>query len=140
MDENEMLVLEKAAIFYQAIPDYLVKNASKKALQLALIEIIDALDVVEYNRTKDSFLAPIQREIPYHRKRAILHLVEDYHLTNKEGHVLRYLANGQDVDYISETLGIAAATTRTHKYNIYRKLGIHSNRELEYLLRTYERQ
>ena len=139
INDDEKLVLEKAAVFYQGIPDYILKDKSKKELQLALIEAIDALDVVEYARTKQSFLGPIQHEIPYRRKRSILHVIDDYGLTKSEGHVLRYVANGRKVDYIADFLGISVATVNTHKYSIFRKLGIHSTRELETLLRSYDK-
>ena len=140
ISEDEKRVLEKAAVFYQGIPDYILKNKSKKELQAALIDAIDALDVVEYGRTKQSFLAPIQHEIPYHRKRSILHIVEDYRLTKSEGQVLRYIANGRNVDYVADALSVSVATVNSHKHNIFRKLDIHSVRELEGLLRSYDRK
>lgn len=134
MEPDELLALEASAKLYQTIPDYLLEKKKKSSLELALLELIDALDVVEYRRSKESFLQSIQYEIPYHRKRMVLKIVEKYGLTTQEGHVLRYLANGRDVPYIADKLVVSTNTVKTHKYSIYRKLGIHSSQQLEQLL------
>lgn len=72
--------------------------------------------------------------IPGRRKKAILALEREYGLTEREGHILRYLANERNPTYISNALGISPSTAKAHKYSIYRKLGIHSSSELKKLL------
>ena len=110
MRSNESKALEAIARMYEAAPKYLLGAKGKDELERALIEAIDALDIVEYGRTKKTFLGSIQNEVPYRRKRTILSLVEERHLTPREGHVLRYLANGHNPSYIADKLGISLTT------------------------------
>lgn len=138
MNNQELKALEAIARLYEAAPSYLLNKENKKQLERALIEAIDRLDIVEYSRTKNSFLSTIQKEVPYHRKRTILDLIDDRHLTPREGHVLRYLGNGHNPSYIAKEMGISIATARSHTYSIYRKLGVHSKAELKSLLSEYD--
>lgn len=140
MKQDELKALEAAAVFYQAVPDYLLGKTDTSTLELALIEVIDALDIVEYRRTCKSFLQSIQYEIPYQRKRSLLSIAKEYKLTPQEGHILRYLANGRDSVYIANRLTLSINTVKTHKYAIYRKLGVHNKRELEELLKAQDRK
>ena len=78
--------------------------------------------------------AALYNAIPGHRKTAILKLERQYGLTEREGLILRYLANDRNPSYISNALGISASTAKAHKYSIYRKLGIHSTSELKNML------
>ena len=136
MNDIETAALKATAVFYQLVPDYVVAGKNRDLMERALIEAIDALDVVEYSRTKRSLLAPIQNKIPFKRKRAILEIVEQYGLTGQESHILRYLANGRSASYIAEVLTLSIHTVRSHKYSIFRKLGVHSSEELEEFVRS----
>lgn len=62
-------------------------------------------------------------------------------LSTREIEIMGYLALGRSVPYIAESLFISENTVRTHCKNIYRKLGIHSKRELMDLVecREYEK-
>lgn len=131
MNDIESAALKAAAVFYQLVPDYVIAGKNKELLERALIEAIDALDVVEYSRTTGSLLAPIQHKIPYWRKRVILEIVETYGLTSQESHILRYLANGRSAKYIADVLKLSIHTVRSHKYSIFKKLNVHTNKELE---------
>lgn len=138
MNENEIKALEALARAYEAAPSYLLNGKNKRQFERLLIEAIDALDIVEYSRSKTTFLSTIQGTAPFARKLSILSLAEERHLTQREGHVLRYLANGDSTTYIARALGISVTTARTHTYSIYRKLGVHSRSELITLLNDYE--
>ena len=134
MDENETKVLEAAALLYNAIPGYLAETQSKQQLGHLLVDLIDALDTIEFTRSGTPLFDIIGGNIPGRRKYAILALEREYGLTEREGHILRYLANERNPTYISNALGISPSTAKAHKYSIYRKLGIHSSSELKKLL------
>lgn len=53
-----------------------------------------------------------------------------YKLSPRETEVLHILLRGRDVKYIMDKFCISQSTAKTHVYNIYRKLGIHSRQEL----------
>ena len=139
--KEEQRALEAATLFYQAVPNYLVASEGKDLLQRRLVELIDSLDVLEYTRSKDSFLAPVQNKAPYEvdyqRKRVILTIIDAYSLTEREGYVLRFLANGHNAAYIAEGLFVSLATVRSHINAIYRKLGVHSVKELGEFIDAY---
>lgn len=134
MDENETKVLEAAALLYNAIPGYLAKTQSKQQLGHLLVDLIDALDTIEFTRSGAPLFDIIGGNIPGRRKKAILALEREYGLTEREGHILRYLANERNPTYIANALGISPSTAKAHKYSIFKKLGIHSSSELRKLL------
>lgn len=51
-------------------------------------------------------------------------------LTERETEIFMLLARGRDVGYIEKTLFISRNTVNTHRKNLYRKLGIHTQQEL----------
>lgn len=51
-------------------------------------------------------------------------------LTEREGQILPYLARGHGSAHIAEGLGVSESTVRSHRTNIYRKLGVMSREEL----------
>ena len=53
-----------------------------------------------------------------------------YQLSPRESEILRYLAKGRNAAYIQEELVISPHTVKSHIYNIYRKLDIHSQQKL----------
>lgn len=53
-----------------------------------------------------------------------------YQLSTRESEILRYLARGRNAAYIQEKLTISPHTVKSHIYNIYRKLDIHSQQKL----------
>jgi DNA-binding CsgD family transcriptional regulator len=50
-------------------------------------------------------------------------------LTNRESEVLSLFASGSGVQGTSKALNVSPRTVRFHLHNIYRKLGVHSQRE-----------
>lgn len=136
MDENK--VLERAALLYGAIPGYLLGDKSKEEVAHLLVDLIDSLDDIEYSRSGTPLYDVIDGNLPGRRKKSILALERRYDLTEREAHILRYLANERNPTYIANALGIAQATAKAHKYSIFKKLGIHSSEELRHLLEHYE--
>ncbi len=134
MEKSESKVLEAAATLYNAIPGYLAGTESKYEIGHLLVTLIDALDDIEYTRSGTPLYDIIDGSMPGHRKTVILKLERQYGLTEREGLILRYLANDRNPSYISNALGISASTAKAHKYSIYKKLGIHSTNELKNML------
>lgn len=54
---------------------------------------------------------------------------DEYGLTDREEEILHYLLLGKDAREIGERLVLSNSTVKSHTYNIYRKLGIHSRKE-----------
>jgi DNA-binding CsgD family transcriptional regulator len=57
-------------------------------------------------------------------------LTERYSLSKREHEIMELLLKGRDVPYIAEALFLSQNTVRTHNKSLYRKLGVHSKREL----------
>ncbi len=55
---------------------------------------------------------------------------EQYCLTPREVEVFTLLSKGRNAEYIQNALFISNHTVKTHIYNIYRKMDIHSLQEL----------
>lgn len=53
-----------------------------------------------------------------------------YQLSPREAEILAYLAKGRNAAYIQDALFISPHTVKSHIYNIYRKLDIHSQQKL----------
>lgn len=138
MKESESKVLEAAAILYNAIPGYLAQTESKQQMGHYLVELIDALDDIEYSRSGTPLYDIIGGSAPGRRKKAILTLEKKYDLTERESHILRYLANERNPTYIANALGISPSTAKAHKYSIFKKLGVHTSDELKTMLERSE--
>ncbi len=63
-------------------------------------------------------------------RRACAAIAERYGLTDRERDVLELLACGQSGPQIQQRLVISQNTAKTHVRHIYRKLGVHSQREV----------
>ncbi|WP_421572323.1 LuxR family transcriptional regulator [Slackia exigua] len=64
-------------------------------------------------------------------------IADEHHLSRREKEVLRHLAMGHDSMRIAEDEHISWNTVRTHTRNLYRKLDVHSKRELTELIEKY---
>jgi len=140
MDEKQSKVLEASALLYNALPGYLLNDKSKYDIGHLLVDLIDALDEIEYTRSGSPLFDIIRYNVPGRRKKAILRIEEEYGLTEREKLILRYLSNERNPAYISNTLGIALSTAKAHKYSIFKKLGVHTSDELKAMLERYEAQ
>ena len=134
MERSKSKVLESAATLYNSIPGYLAGTESKYEIGHLLVNLIDALDDIEYSRSGTPLFDIIDGSLPGHRKTAILKLERQYGLTERESLILRYLANDRNPSYISNALGISPSTAKAHKYSIFKKMGIHSSKELKNML------
>lgn len=65
-------------------------------------------------------------------------LAAQFGLTAREAEVFSYLARGRDVGFIEQELFISRNTVNTHRKNLYRKLGIHTQQELLSLIEEPE--
>lgn len=59
-------------------------------------------------------------------------------LTQREHQILRYLAKGHDNEFIRSKLYVSQSTVKSHVYSIYRKIGVHSRKELMALIEKVE--
>lgn len=57
-------------------------------------------------------------------------ICKEHSLTPREEEVFMLLAKGRNAEYIQNALFISNHTVKTHIYNIYRKLDVHSLQEL----------
>ncbi len=57
-------------------------------------------------------------------------IATEYGLTEREYEIFTLLARGRDAAYIEKKLFISRNTVNTHRKNLYRKLGIHSQQDL----------
>ena len=64
-------------------------------------------------------------------------IVKLYRLSPRESDVFRYLAKGRNAVWIQETLVVSPHTVKSHIYNIYRKLDIHSQQKLMTFVEEY---
>ena len=59
-----------------------------------------------------------------------LQLARERGLTEREAEVFAYLTRGHGSSYIAARIGVSESTVRSHRTNIYRKLGVGSREEL----------
>lgn len=59
-------------------------------------------------------------------------------LSPREREILLLIAKGHDLDFIQDKLYISKSTIKTHTYNIYKKVGVHSRKELINLIKDSE--
>jgi DNA-binding CsgD family transcriptional regulator len=57
-------------------------------------------------------------------------IADQYGLSLRQKEIMELLLKGWNLNYITEHFYISRATAKTHTYNLYRKLGIHSRQEL----------
>lgn len=60
---------------------------------------------------------------------------EQNDLSSREREILALIAKGHDTDFIQDKLFISKSTIKSHTYNIYKKAGVHSRKELINLIK-----
>ena len=141
MKTQEIKALEAAAKLYNTLPNYLYGHGDRKTIILLLLDLINALDMIEFNESGKPFFSIFRNaphDITFERKRSVLAITKEYNLTEREMQILAYLGNARNTTYIAETLNIAKATVKVHKYSIFKKLDIHSLAELKDLFAKFE--
>jgi DNA-binding CsgD family transcriptional regulator/MFS family permease len=68
----------------------------------------------------------------------IKQLIKQYKLTSRQGEVLRFLARGRNANYIKNKLVVSSYTAKSHIYNTYGKLGVHSQQDLIDMVESME--
>lgn len=108
--------------------------ASTPALALIMVVavIIASIVLIQDRNVVDKFSWREQNVDP--RNAACAHIAEEHHLTPKEGQVFLMLAQKRDTAQIAEELFLAQSTVRVHTSSIYKKLGVHSRKELDKLI------
>ena len=90
--------------------------------------MLEGIDAVESNA--------FDAQVAYGQRCA--ELAEAYRLTAREAEILLMLGRGHTSSFVAEELTVAESTVRSHRKNIYRKLGVSSREELFKLLDTDE--
>ncbi len=80
--------------------------------------------------TVSSDVAKAELEKMNRERNAGLAIIRRFNLTPREVDVFELLAKGRNAEYIQNSLVISNHTVKTHIYNIYRKMDIHSLQEL----------
>lgn len=62
--------------------------------------------------------------------RACEELAEQYKLSPRQKEIFLLLAKGRNVQFIRDELVLSTPTVKSHIYNIYQKMGVHSHQEL----------
>lgn len=57
-------------------------------------------------------------------------LAEEYKLSPRQAEIFLLLAKGRNVQFIKDKLVLSAPTVKSHVYNVYQKMGVHSHQEL----------
>lgn len=83
----------------------------------------------EENAVKQS-VVPVQMNESELLERRCEAIAKLYQLSPRESDVLVYLARGRNASWIQDELVISPHTVKSHIYNIYRKLDIHSQQKL----------
>lgn len=60
-----------------------------------------------------------------------VYLAMTYHLTEREFEIMMHIVKGEDNRTIGNTLYIAPGTVKKHRYNIYQKMGVSTQEELD---------
>lgn len=63
-------------------------------------------------------------------KRKIQDIAEEKNLSPRQIEVMELLAKGRNTKYVAEAFVISFTTAKTHIYNLYQKLGVHTRQEL----------
>lgn len=83
----------------------------------------------------------VQNNNPNHTPdESIRQFGEAWQLSKRETDVLDLLLKGRTTQYISQNLFIAPGTVKTHTYNIYKKMAIHTKMELLDLFDAFQGQ
>lgn len=106
--------------------------ASAGAAVLAFLLPTAALLLLSNDNTVSGWgaIRPAERRSDGDEAALFAKIASDYQLTSREREICEYLSRGRNKRYISEQLGVAEETVKTHMGNLYRKLLIHSQQEI----------
>ncbi len=104
------------------------------ALGLVVVLVI-VTTVIPYEKSGLKVLGPGKEADEHHDTMGSWQLrckevAKKYGLSPRQQDVLIYLAKGRNAEYIQNELVISSHTAKSHIYQVYRKLGVHSQQEL----------
>ncbi|WP_461048785.1 LuxR C-terminal-related transcriptional regulator [Spirosoma arcticum] len=103
---------------------YCIKSAGYDELQMALRRVANG----------DTYLP----ESYYEQLRVRQNCLDYNDLTKREVEIIQLIAQGISTKQIADQLFLSTRTVETHRKNIYRKAGIHTNVELAYFARQHQ--
>jgi DNA-binding CsgD family transcriptional regulator len=118
--------------FNLTIDDVVVK------ITVVALAVITSIIFIQDNRILDAF--SLRRRVVAIQRTETAELAANYRLSPKETEIFLLLADGLDSNEIANALFLAPSTIRAHISSIYKKLGIHSKKELRALMRSGEQQ
>lgn len=100
--------------------------------------LLVSISILSFFRTETELLQDAEPGKNYDAFRSVMgeweevcdRLSERYGLSARESEIFLLLSRGRDRQYIHAVLYIAPSTVRTHTYNLYQKMGIHSQQQL----------
>ena len=121
---NEVIKqMQKRIVEGIQLPDKKQQNQLRKDSRLWRV-MLEGIDAVESNA--------LGAQEGYNRRCA--DLSDEYRLTAREAEILLLLGRGHTSSFVADELTVAESTVRSHRKNIYRKLGVSSRDELFKLL------
>ena len=121
---NEVIKqMQKRIVEGIQLPDKKQQNQLRKDSRLWRV-MLEGIDAVESNA--------LGAQEGYNRRCA--DLSDEYRLTAREAEILLLLGRGHTSSFVADELTVAESTVRSHRKNIYRKLGVSSREELFKLL------
>ena len=109
----------------------------RECLVLVLVLILASAVIFRDSGFRDA-PAMVERPASDYYEAQCAKFARAYGLTQRQRDVLPLLGRGRTAATIQEKLFISESTAKTHIYNIYQKVGIHTQRELMELLDAVE--
>jgi len=96
-----------------------------------VVTIVSFCHVIHYPEPdmERSAVWSMQQKKNYWRRRCLV-VADVSNLSERQTEVLLLLAKGRNSRYIEQELNISSSTAKTHIYNIYQKVGVHTRQEL----------
>ena len=141
IDELKARAMKSATNIYLDLPKYLDSNDTFIDTELPnlLVNLMDALDYIEYDRSGTTFFDYMVGQAASRAKVNFMQLLEDYRLTKRERYILPFLLNDASISIIAKAADISPSTVKVHKYSIFKKLDVHSMSELKDKVLNYSR-
>ena len=123
-DTETLLVLCFLMVSIAAVVDTALFKEMKLEFREAVVENGPALELSEGKNAEGA--APGKGRW----SRTCEDLAEQYKLSPRQKEIFLLLAKGRNVQFIKDELVLSTPTVKSHVYNIYQKMGVHSHQEL----------
>ena len=124
MDTTALLVVCFLMVSLAVVVDTLLFKRMKLEFREVVVDDGALLEVLD---PKIAELSPQGRG---RWSRACGDLAETYKLSPRQTEIFLLLAKGRNVQFIKDELVLSTPTVKSHVYNIYQKMGVHSHQEL----------